>query len=732
MRICSFNRDSRWALLVAGLAVILCTPSLRAAQPSAPVELDDRAEPFVPLHKPSEHDLNHRESLVLFATGRTEEQRGNLPAALRFYQRALRLDPQALPVVRQIIEVSRNLDRVSETLRYALLAVELDPSDQRLVVGLASQLSEDGNFAEALKLYQKARSLPSVNKKSADYIVMSMQVGRLCYLTDRTKEASDAFAEVMSALDAPKDYGLDPARRKALAGKDGKVFLLFGDTFLSADRPDLADKAFEKANEIAPDKNTFAYHQARVLAQRKQFDAALDKLQAYFDAHAAGEDEAPYELLKKILDDSKRGELVTRLEKLREGDPDNVPLKSYLASQYLADKQVAQAESLYTDLVKRLPQVEDYRAGLADTYLAAKNAEALLKLLSETVDRSGSLASLVSQIKALIEDQALLDQVLAAARTKQSQPNGLGFGGSLAMAQVLMEAKRYEPAGEFFDAVLKTKPKNAAEITLAWGQGLLLAEQYQGAIQVFERGVADKLLPRSNPTYHNYLAIALEYGGQTDAALTAARKAIELGEKSARLESRVAWIYYHAKRYAEAEKHFRQLLERHDSDFKSDDTRRVMREARLTLSNIAVVQHAMPQAEEWLEQVLDEFPEDVSAMNDLGYIWADQGKHLQRALQMIQDAVAADPANGAYRDSLGWAFYRLGRYDEALVEMEKAAAEPEPDGVILDHLGDVLQALKKTDRARDAWKRAVESLKKQDDKDKVREIEDKLKKHAAS
>src|SRR5581483_5051395 len=112
------------------------------------------------------------------------------------------------------------------------------------------------------------------------------------------------------------------------------------------------------------------------------------------------------------------------------------------------------------------------------------------------------------------------------------------------------------------------------------------------------------------------------------------------------------------------------------------------------------------------------------------YIWADQGKHLQRALEMIQGAVAAEPTNGAYRDSLGWAFYRLGRYDEALVEMEKAAAEPDPDGVILDHLGDVLQALRKTDRARDAWKRAVESLTKQDDKDKVREIENKLKKQA--
>ena len=71
----------------------------------------------------------------------------------------------------------------------------------------------------------------------------------------------------------------------------------------------------------------------------------------------------------------------------------------------------------------------------------------------------------------------------------------------------------------------------------------------------------------------------------------------------------------------------------------------------------------------------------------MGYLWADQGTHLERALKMIRTAVAAEPDNAAYRDSLGWVFYRLGRYPEAVAELEKAAAK-EPAAEVLDHLGD--------------------------------------------
>ncbi len=92
-------------------------------------------------------------------------------------------------------------------------------------------------------------------------------------------------------------------------------------------------------------------------------------------------------------------------------------------------------------------------------------------------------------------------------------------------------------------------------------------------------------------------------------------------------------------------------------------------------------------------------PEDHTAANYLGYMWADKGTHLEEALGLIQKAVKFDPKNGAYLDSLGWVLFKLGRNDEALVQMRRAAELMKDDAVILDHLAEVLLKLGKTDEA---------------------------------
>jgi tetratricopeptide (TPR) repeat protein len=140
------------------------------------------------------------------------------------------------------------------------------------------------------------------------------------------------------------------------------------------------------------------------------------------------------------------------------------------------------------------------------------------------------------------------------------------------------------------------------------------------------------------------------------------------------------------------------------------------------------------KAEQPLEMILDEFPDDIGAMNDLGYLWADQNKNLKLALDMIQKAVASDPDNRAYRDSLGWVYYRLGRFADAITELEEAIkpepdAEPGddgPDGVILDHLADAYAAAGRKDDARKFWQRAEKSFEKQADKEKLDAVRKKL------
>ena len=95
------------------------------------------------------------------------------------------------------------------------------------------------------------------------------------------------------------------------------------------------------------------------------------------------------------------------------------------------------------------------------------------------------------------------------------------------------------------------------------------------------------------------------------------------------------------------------------------------------------------------------------ALNYLGYMLADRGERLDYARNLIERAVQLDPSNAAYLDSYGWVFYRLGQYDEALKQLERAA-EMVSDATVFDHLGDAYKAVKLEDKARLWWQRALD------------------------
>ena len=98
-------------------------------------------------------------------------------------------------------------------------------------------------------------------------------------------------------------------------------------------------------------------------------------------------------------------------------------------------------------------------------------------------------------------------------------------------------------------------------------------------------------------------------------------------------------------------------------------------------------------AEAAVRDVLGREPDNPTALNFLGYLWADHDRHLDEAVDLIVRALAQDPDNGAFLDSLGWAYYRLRRFGEARVQLERAARLTGEDSVVLEHLGDVYKAL---------------------------------------
>jgi len=107
-------------------------------------------------------------------------------------------------------------------------------------------------------------------------------------------------------------------------------------------------------------------------------------------------------------------------------------------------------------------------------------------------------------------------------------------------------------------------------------------------------------------------------------------------------------------------------------------------------------------------RVLQVEPDFHAALNYLGYTYAEAGINLEEALKLVSRAVALEPDNGAYVDSLGWAYYRLGRPEQARGYLERAARLEPEDATLQEHLGDVYVALGQRERAKQAYRRALE------------------------
>jgi Flp pilus assembly protein TadD len=114
-----------------------------------------------------------------------------------------------------------------------------------------------------------------------------------------------------------------------------------------------------------------------------------------------------------------------------------------------------------------------------------------------------------------------------------------------------------------------------------------------------------------------------------------------------------------------------------------------------------------PQAEADMQAALKLQPDEPELLNYLGYSWIDRGERLPEALAMVEQAVGQNPRSGAMVDSLGWAYYRLGDYKQAVEKLEAAVELEAGDPEINDHLGDAYWRVGRRDEARFQWRRVL-------------------------
>lgn len=131
------------------------------------------------------------------------------------------------------------------------------------------------------------------------------------------------------------------------------------------------------------------------------------------------------------------------------------------------------------------------------------------------------------------------------------------------------------------------------------------------------------------------------------------------------------------------------------------------------------------EAEPNFRRALELNPDQPQVMNYLGYSWVDKNMNLEEALEMIQKAVELRPSDGYIVDSLGWAYYKLGRFEDAVRELERAVSLRPEDPVLNDHLGDAYWRVGRRLEATFQWSYARDL---EPEPDVLAEVEKKLQK----
>jgi tetratricopeptide (TPR) repeat protein len=211
--------------------------------------------------------------------------------------------------------------------------------------------------------------------------------------------------------------------------------------------------------------------------------------------------------------------------------------------------------------------------------------------------------------------------------------------------------------------------------------------------------------------------------GQVDQGLQQVKSLLKGDATDREVYISLAQMYSRLKRWDDAE----QVLDQAEKLSQKDDDKQTVYFLR---GSIYERQKKYPEAEEAFHKILAIHPDDAPTLNYLGYMLADRGMQLDEALGYIKKAVDLDPANSAYLDSLGWAYFKLGKYDLAEANLTKASQHMGDDPTVQEHLGDLYQKTGHLKLAATHWERALvewnKTVSAEVDTDDVAKIQKKL------
>ena len=514
---------------------------------------------------------------------------------------------------------------------------------------------------------------------------------------------------------------------------------------------DLAAKAGDKASAARLDWNL-----SGMLADAGKADEALAHLTRFLELNPSGP--AAYERLANLLRQAGRADAIPgTLARLADENPKNESVRWVLASELSRDDPAAAAR-LFGELSEKAADPEFFRRlvrfseGHGPTEGPARHGGPSCSRRPDrgrgrtrrleappadptAVDRARAFVVAVKAEPGLSEPlarQAMTDVRTTPGREPDTWELVAALAerdGQLTSAEVLLRAASQTGGVEVEMAFLRvlTKQRKWEAIKLETSAMIGPAPRVRGRLGQQGRTLG----------YEVYQATAHAELGEAAAALELIQRGVVekvQGDGKPWARRQKAVILNLLGRHADAVKECLDVM----SEFPE-----TVNETRYVLSNAYLGLKEYAKAEAQLRAVLEDDPDDVLALNNLGYNLADQGRNLPEAEAMIRRAIEIDrfertklgtpeAESGTYLDSLGWVLFRRGKLAEAREVLERATKLPDAasDAVVWDHLGDVWFRQGDKAAARKAWEKAAELYTDSHagrQQDRLREVRRKLK-----
>ena len=603
---------------------------------------------------------------------------------------------------------------------------------------------------QAIDAYKKAYAL---DPKSP---VIGERLAEMYWKAQRTHEA---ITEAQELLKRDPD---DVQSRRLL----GRIYLRsLGELSAGTSQSDNVNKAIEQYREIYrldPTDTESALWLARLYRLKNEHDKAEKVLRTILKNDP--ENELSVEQLTQLLmDEGKSAEAVTLLEGITAHSPSPV-LLDLLGDAYTQAHELAKAEEAYRKAMELDPSELSHQRGLGQTLLAEeKYSEALTvyQKISDLMPDDSDVYLRMAQIyRELHQLDKAEDSVLKARQYAPGSPEVMYNEAMLYQAQ-----GRYEDAIRVLsDAVTgikaqsPTQPSRRRSLAILYqqlGQLYRDTQNYQAAIftygelghlgeeedrrarmMIMDTYRAAKDLPKAlqagkdalakypaDPAIRTSQALLLGENGQTDEAVKMLRAQLPTDGGDRETYLNIAQVYERGRRYKEAEEAARA----------AEVLPGLPRENEMVwflLGAIYERQKFFDKAEEQFKKVLAVDPKNAPVLNYYGYMLGDLGIRLDEAEALLQRALVEEPHNGAYLDSLGWVYFKEGKYAASETALRKAAQRESHDATIHSHLGDLYAKTGRSELAAAEWEKSLtewrRSLPADVEADKVAELEKKL------